>query len=170
MQLLTAFVITLLVAQPAVSAKPDFSGTWVFDANKTMQPGADGRVVLAAMLGEQFSAVQNETSLTLRITNQGQQVVAIYDLTGKPTENVSPGDIVVTSRASWKGDRLVIVSTSESVEKGTPVTIETTRTMWIDKAGDVILERRGTPERLVTASRSVYRRKGPAPRPPATVR
>lgn len=160
MHFLAAILLALVLAPQAAGGKPDFSGTWVFDANKTMQPGADGRVVLAAMLGEQFSAVQNETSLTLRITNQGQQVVAIYDLTGTPTENVSPGDIVVTSRASWNGDRLVIVSTSQSVEKGTPVTIETTRTMWIDKAGDVILERKGTPEKIVTPSRSVYRRKG----------
>jgi hypothetical protein len=64
----------------------------------------------------------------------------------------------VTSRASVKADRLVISSTSTSDEKGKPVTIETTRVLWIDNAGDLIIERSGTPERLVTRSRSVYTR------------
>lgn len=123
-----------------------------------MAPGPDGRIVLAAMLGDDFVALQNRTSLTLRISFQGDLVVAVYDLTGKETENTSPGDIRVKSRASWQGDRLVIDSTSEGVEDGKPVTIRTRRVMWLDPAGDLILERSGTPATQVTASRSVYRR------------
>ena len=123
-----------------------------------MAPGPDGRIVLTAMLGDEFVALQNRTSLTLRISFQGDLVVAVYDLTGKETENTSPGDISVKSRASWQGDRLVIDSTSEGVEDGKPVTIRTRRVMWLDPAGDLILERSGTPATQVTASRSVYRR------------
>jgi hypothetical protein len=138
--------------------RPDFSGSWTFDAQKTMTPDKDGRVVLAAMLGEEFTAIQDATSLTLRILNNGQLVVAVYDLTGRSSENVSPGDIVVTSRAKWDGDRLLISSTSTSDDKGKQVTVETTRALSIDSAGDLIIERTGTPKRLVTPSRSVYRR------------
>ena len=119
-----------LVSQPA-----DLSGTWTFDQAKTMRPGPDGRVVLAAMLG-----------------------VAVYDLSGAESENVSPGDIRVTSRASWQGTKLVIDSTSEGTDQGKPVTIATKRTIWIDAQGDLIVERSGTPASVVTASRSVYRR------------
>lgn len=138
--------------------RPDFSGSWAFDAQKTMTPDKDGRVVLAAMLGEEFTAIQTATSLTLRILNNGQLVVAVYDLTGRSSENVSPGDIVVTSRAKWDGDRLLISSTSTSDDRGKPVTVETTRTLSLDSAGDLIIERTGTPKSLVTPSRSVYRR------------
>ena len=138
--------------------RPDFSGSWAFDAQKTMTPDKDGRVVLAAMLGEEFTAIQTATSLTLRILNNGQLVVAVYDLTGRSSENVSPGDIVVTSRAKWDGDRLLISSTSTSDDRGKPVTVETTRTLSLDSAGDLIIERTGTPKGLVTPSRSVYRR------------
>ena len=138
--------------------RPDFSGSWAFDAQKTMTPDKDGRVVLAAMLGEEFTAIQTATSLTLRILNNGQLVVAVYDLTGRSSENVSPGDIVVTSRAKWDGDRLLISSTSTSDDKGKQVTVETTRALSIDSAGDLIIERTGTPKSLVTPSRSVYRR------------
>jgi hypothetical protein len=137
---------------------PDLSGTWKFDQAKTMRPGADGRVVLAAMLGDQFVAIQTEKSLTLRISFNGELVVAVYDLTGADSENISPGDIRVTSRASWQGKKLVIDSTSGGTEQGKPITIATKRTIWIDEQGDLIVERSGTPASIVTASRSVYRR------------
>ncbi len=155
--LVLALTCALTAAVP-VQARPDLSGTWVFDQEKTMQPGADGRIVLAAMLGERVVIQQTDTSITLRITFQGDVVVAVYDLTGAESKNVSPGDITVLSRAVWKDGRLVIDSTSESLEGGKPVTIKTKRTMWIDKAGDLIVERTGSPASVVTPSRSVYTR------------
>ena len=156
------FLFSILSGQALTqvpSKTPDFSGSWTFDAQKTMAPDEKGRVVLAAMLGEEFTAIQTSTSLTLRIVNHGQLIVAVYDLTGQPSENVSPGDIVVTSRARWDRDRLVITSTSTSDHQGKTVTIETIRTLWIDKSGDLIIERIGKPENLVTPSRSVYTRR-----------
>ena len=142
------------------SAQPrtDFSGRWTFDQQKSMQPGPDGRVVLAPMLGDDFVVIQNPSSLTFRINIQGTTVVAIYDVTGAESENVSPGDVKVTSRASWEGEKLVIDSVSEGTETGRPVTVRTKRVIWIDKAGDLIIERSGTPVTQVTPSRSVYRR------------
>jgi hypothetical protein len=152
-----AALVCLLLAAPAAQTPTDFSGTWRLDAEKTMQPDSEGRIVLAPMLGERVVILQNPTSITLRITVRGDVVVAVYDLTGAESRNVSPGDITVISRASWKDDRLVIDSTSDSVEKGKPITIRTTRVLWIDKAGDLIVERTGTPASAVTPSRSVYR-------------
>jgi hypothetical protein len=151
-------ILLALILAGVPQARPDFSGTWTFDQEKTMKPGPDGRIVLAAMLGDRFVALQDATSVTFRITVQGQTVVAVYDLTGAETRNISPGDIVVKSRASWDGDRLVIDSISESTETGRPVTIQTKRVIWIDKEGDLIIERSGTPVTQVTPSRSVYRR------------
>lgn len=158
MTLLALALTTFLFSHAGAQARTDFTGTWIFDQEKTMQPGPDGRIVLAAMLGERVVIQQAATSITLRITFQGDVVVAVYDLTGAESRNTSPGDIMVTSRASWKGDRLVIDSTSEAVEKGKPVTLKTTRVMWVDKAGDLIVERTGTPAGAVTPSRSVYHR------------
>jgi hypothetical protein len=158
---MTRYVLALLVlwlAPIATQPPPDFSGTWTLDAEKTMKPGPDGRVVMAPMLGERVVVVQNATSITMRISFQGSVVVAVYDLTGAESRNVSPGDITVMSRASWKGDRLIIESSSDSVDQGKPITIRTTRVLWIDTAGDLIVERTGTPASAVTPSRSVYRR------------
>jgi hypothetical protein len=158
---MTHYALALLVLwqAPAATQPPtDFSGTWTFDAEKTMKPGPDGRIVLAPMLGERVTVVQNARSITMRISVQGNVVVAVYDLTGAESRNVSPGDITVISRTSWLGDRLIIESTSDGVDQGKPVTIRTTRVLSIDKAGDLIVERRGTPASAVTPSRSVYRR------------
>jgi len=150
----------LLVVPVAASAqqRPNLSGTWTFDPQKSMKPGPDGRVVLAPMLGEEFVALQTESTLTLRISFQGDLVVAVYDLHGAETENISPGDVKVKSRAAWQRDKLVIESTSDGADHGKPVTIKTTRVVWIDKDGDLIIERSGTPASQVTPSRSVYRR------------
>ena len=52
----------------------------------------------------------------------------------------------------------MIVSTSAAVVKGQDVTIETRRVIWLDGAGNLIIERTGTPASEVTPSRSVYRR------------
>ena len=151
-------LLVLLLGAPAPQAPPNLSGTWTLDAEKTMKPGPDGRIVMAPMLGERVVVAQDATSIKLQISVQGTVVAAAYDLTGAESRNVSPGDITVVSRASWKGDRLIIDSTSESVDQGKPVTVRTTRVLWIDKAGDLIVERTGTPASVVTPSRSVYRR------------
>ncbi len=158
MHLLAVALTCALTVAPPLQVRPDLSGTWVFNQEKTMQPGPDGKVVLAAMLGERVVVQQTDTAITLRITFQGDVVVAVYDLSGAESKNVSPGDITVLSRASWKGDRLVVDSTSESTHNGKPVTVKTSRVMWIDKAGDLIVERSGTPASVVTPSRSVYTR------------
>lgn len=151
---LAVILCTGLFAQ----ARPDFSGTWTFDREKSMQPDATGRVVVAAMLGDEVVVLQTAASLIFRISYQGDTIVAVYDLRGVETENVSPGDIKVKSRASWEGEKLVIESTSDADERGRPITVRTRRVIWIDRTGDLIVDRTGTPASQVTPSRSVYRR------------
>jgi len=136
--------------------RPDFSGRWTFDRARSAQPW-HGRIVIAPILGDECVATQDATSLTLAITTGGQRVKAVYVLGGE-SRNLSPGDIPVTSRASWDGDHLVIRSTSAAVVKDQDVTIATTRVLWLDMDGSLIIERTGTPASEVTPSRSVYTR------------
>jgi hypothetical protein len=136
--------------------RPDFSGHWTFDRAKSAQPW-NGRIVIAPILGDECIATQDATSLKLAITVGGQKVMAVYNFEGE-SRNISPGDIPVTSRTSWDGDGLVIVSTSVAIVKGQDVTIETRRVMRLDVDGNLIVERTGTPASEVTPSRSVYTR------------
>lgn len=157
MTVLLLLVLTALMSGGSVVQRPDFSGSWKFDRTKSLQqPGPDGRVVLAAMLGEEFDARQDTSTLRLTIKAGGQTVTATYKLDGTESLNMSPGDIPVTSRAGWEGDTLVISSRSRAEEKGVVVTIQTRRVLWLDKSGDLIIERTGTPAASVTPSRSVY--------------
>jgi hypothetical protein len=141
---------------PLPQAHPDFSGNWTFDRAKSAQPW-NGRIVIAPILGDACVVTQDAAALTLAITTGGQKINAVYKFSGE-SRNMSPGDIPVTSRTSWDGDRLVVVSTSLSTVRGQDVTVESKRIFWIDKDGSLIIERTGTPASEVTPSRSVYSR------------
>jgi hypothetical protein len=162
--LLMSVAAASVAAQPApAKARPDFSGTWTFDQMKSAQPGPDGKVVLAAMLGDEFTATQDPVSLVLAIKAGGARVSVTYKLDGTDSRNMSPGAfgqpaVEVISRSSWEGDRLVIKSSSVSVLSGKSVPVETRRVLWIDAAGSLVVERTGTPVSEVQPSRSVYRK------------
>jgi hypothetical protein len=149
-----ALAVLAGTAQP--QTRPDFSGTWTFDRAKSAEPW-NGRIVIGALLGDECVVTQDATALTLAITVDGQQVRAVYKFAGE-SRNLSPGDIPVTSRTSWEGDKLVIVSTSTSNTTGEAVTIETRRVLRLDADRNLIIERSGTPASEVTPSRSIYTR------------
>jgi hypothetical protein len=153
--------LCLLLSPPAlVQTRPDFSGAGEFDRDRTMKqpPSADGRLVIAAMLGDEFVASQDAGALHLTIKALGQTVNVTYNLDGSESRNISPGDIPVVSRASWEGNTLVILSTSTSTEKGKTITIETRRAIWLEKDGSLVIERTGTPASEVQPSKSIYKR------------
>ena len=158
--MIVLLLLCLCAAAVPAQPRPDFSGAWEFDREKTMQqpPSADGRLVIAAMLGDEFAASQDGKALHLTIKAMGQTVNVTYNLDGSESKNVSPGDIIVLSRARWDGDRLVIGSKSTSNDGGKSVTIETTRTIWLGKDGSLYIERTGTPASEVTPSTSIYKR------------
>jgi len=158
--LFVLYTAAAFAQQAPAAARPDFSGTWAFDQLKSAQPGPDGKITLAAMLGDEFTAQQDAVSLTLAIKIGGLRVNAAYKLDGSDTRNMSPGAfgqpaVEVVSRASWDGDKLVIASKSVSVIAGKNVPIETRRVLWIEKGG-LIIERTGTPVSEVPPTRSAY--------------
>ena len=137
-------------------ARPDFSGTWTFDQAKSSEPGPDGKVVVAAMLGDECVMKQDATTLALAIKFGGGLVNAAYKLDGSESRNMSPspaGEVTVISHASWDAGKLIILSTSTQADG---ITVNTRRVFSIDAAGDLIIERTGTPASVVTPSRSVY--------------
>ena len=153
---LTLWLACLAGLDSQPQARPDFSGRWTFDRSKSAEPW-NGRIVIAPILGDECVATQKASALELVISVGGQNVTAVYNFEGE-SRNISPGDIPVTSRTSWDGDRLVVVSTSTATVKGEKLTIETRRVFWIDKDGNLVIERTGTPASEVTPSRSVYTR------------
>lgn len=140
------------------TAYPDLSGTWVFDADATIAEAKASMVLSGPIFGDEFVAAQTAEALTLKISAGPLRVTAVYALDGSPSKNMSPGapPIDVTSRARWDGDRLVITSHSESPGPSGPVPVDSTRTVWLDGKGRMLIDRSGTPKDMVPSSRSVY--------------
>lgn len=151
-----------LFAQPPAST--DFSGTWVFDQTATAENAIFAKMQPGPIFGDSFVAEQSATTLTLRISAGTLQVVAVYALDGSASRNTSPPaiqntqPIEVTSHAKWHAGRLIITSNSQSPSANGPVVVDSTRTMWLDAAGRLVIERTGTPKTMVPSSRSVYKK------------
>jgi hypothetical protein len=126
---------TLVAALPAASwaqAKPDLSGTWVFDEAKSdPAPAGRGGRGGGGRGGGRFGGApattmtikQTAAELTIdRTTDQGSQT-AVYKLDGTESKNtIGPGP--ASSKASWDGARLVIATTQTVQGRGGEVTIE----------------------------------------------
>ncbi len=156
-------VLCACAAGATAQDRPDFSGKWAADRARSTRTGADGVVRMALMLGSEFTARQDATTLTLQITSGSVQVTAVYRLDGSESTNMSPGDaghpaVAVVSRAAWNGARLVIRSTSTAQSDGKTLMIESVRTIFLDTDGTLVIDRTGTPASEVPETRSVYRR------------
>ena len=138
--MLPALVLWLVTA--------NFSGNWVIAQDRTTL-AARPRVVanLSGILGEKFTAIQNERALTLDISTSAlpKPVHVVYNLDGSESRNLNPGPSPaiegepIFSRASWEQDRLVIQTRGTALVNGKPQASK--RVMWIDADGFLHIER-----------------------------
>lgn len=157
-------VVSAQSAKPSAT-KPNFGGTWVFDADATKASADAAKMNGLPLFADTFVAEQDAKAFTMKV-DLGQMVVtAIYNLDGSTSKNMSPpsvpggAPIEVTSRARWNGAKLVVTSSSSSPGANGPVEVKSTRTLWFDAKGRLVIERFGTPRNMVPTSRSVYKKK-----------
>lgn len=159
---LSSIVLALALSGPA--SAPDFSGSWKFNAGKSAQMTRAAKAYSASLVfGEQCVITQTPDTLTLDIVAGALKIQAVYRLDGKPSTNRSPGqagqpDVTIVSTTQWVGDVLHITTKSESVLDGVTVPVESVRTMWLTPEGDLAVERRGNPTRIVSNAWTVYER------------
>jgi len=164
---MTNVLAAVLIAVVSVGAqqKPDFSGMWVLAPDRSSQT-MKGSVVVSVngLLGDRFNASQDPKTLTLTITviAIGRDIKAVYNLDGSESRNLNPvgggqPDEPIFSRASWEGDKLVILTRGTMPADGKPggKPLETKRVIWLEKDGLLTIERsaEGAP-----TLRSVYQR------------
>src|SRR5688572_25553292 len=118
-----AFVLATSVGMYA-QAKPDFSGKWVMDAPAAAPPpgapaagggrgggrGGGG----GAGFGQEFTAKQDAKMLTIERVQGDATVSAMYMLDGSESKNTVAGrggQQEQVSKATWDGNKLVIVTT-----------------------------------------------------------
>jgi len=162
MRIMTNVIAAVLVTLVSTGAqqKPDFSGMWVLAQDRSSQT-MNGSVVVSVsgLLGDKFSAVQDTKALALTITVAalGRDIKAVYNLDGSESRNLNPTgsgpDEPIFSRASWEGDKLVILTRGTALVNGKP--IQTKRVIWLDKDGLLTIDRIAEDE---PTRRSVYQR------------
>jgi len=144
-----AIAILLVLQSVPMQSRPNFSGDWVL---------ADGR---PSLLGEKFTAKQDEKTLTLDITAAviGRPIHAVYNLDGSETRNMNPSPVAgvpdepIFSRASWEGEKLVILTRGTTLMKGKPT--ESKRVLWLNATGQLLIERSSEGAPIIA---SAYRR------------
>jgi len=155
--LLSVLAGTLVAAQ----TRPDFSGDWVLSKERSTQKLTGLSVTsVSGLLGEKFSAKQDQKTLVLDISVAalGRSIRAVYNLDGTESRNMNPGgpgqpDEPIVSRATWETEKLVILTRGTLLVDGKP--LETRRVIWIDADSRLTIERssEGQP-----TTRSVYER------------
>ena len=126
-------------ASLAAQAKPDFSGKWVMDPASAPAPpagagggGGGGRGGGrggggGAGFGQEFTAKQDATTLTITRMQGDQTVTATYKLDGSESKNMVAGrggQQEQVSKASWDGAKLVIVTTTQFGEQRRTISME----------------------------------------------
>jgi hypothetical protein len=118
--LLPAFLAATLIAQAGTAAKPDFSGTWTMDRERSesaLQEQPIGRVTIAI--------TQTGTNLTIQTTRDGKPEVATYTIEELPN---GPGVTGAgTRRAYWEG--LKLVTEGAGNVQGQTVSVREARTL-----------------------------------------
>ena len=128
MRRVSLFVIVLALAMPIgawAQAKPDFSGSWTLNAEKSDAPpqrGGGGGGGGGGGRGPGGPITIKQTATELSITSEGRQgpQTRTYKLDGSVSTNPGRGGAEVKSTAKWDGSSLVIETTQDM--NGTAVT------------------------------------------------
>ena len=135
---------TILIA--AGQGRPNFSGTWI-----GVGPQSEG---------SEFIVRQDAKTIRLGHDAEGGGHVEVYNLDGTETTTKWPshGDfIVITGKATWEKDRLVVRAT---VVYPDGRRMATTWGLWLDESGRLVLESTQTMEGQPTEKhRGVLRKK-----------
>jgi hypothetical protein len=140
----SGILAVLFTAGLAAQAKPDFSGTWTLDPEKSVMGG--GRQGGGAGGGRQggmgnapltITVDGQKLSISRTMGQSGNTVTTVYMLDGTASKNSQPGrqggepvEIVYTSK--WEGAKLVTTIVNP---RGT-----STETRWIDADGTMVVE------------------------------
>jgi hypothetical protein len=148
-----AVLLAVALAVPSMSyaqAKPNFSGKWVQDMDKS-DPAMGGR----GPAGPQtLTYAQTATELTIERETQGGVQKTVYKLDGSDSVNAGRGGDV-TSKTTWDGAKLVTKYTRSM--GGADIQVTETRSIEADGTLLVVTAMTGTPNGDMTR-KAVYKK------------
>jgi hypothetical protein len=111
------FALICLVTVAALAAKrPDFAGSWEFNAAKGKNIGMMVQVKMTQTIQQTDSSLEVLSHSTFQGSDQDMKTR--YDLTGKPVANDSPMAGPSETISKWDGGKLVTSWTSQSAVAG----------------------------------------------------
>ena len=135
-------LLAVALAVPSMAmaqAKPDFSGKWIQDMEKSVMgggPGGGGGGGGRGPAGPQtLTYAQTATELTIERETQNGVQKTVYKLDGCPSENAGGRGGAVTSKTVWEGSKLVTKYSRTMGEN----TIEVTETRSIEADGTLVV-------------------------------
>jgi uncharacterized membrane protein len=155
--ILLVAIATLAVAGASMSAqsKPTFAGKWTMVPDSVAAAGATGR---GSGLGQEFTAVQDDKTLTVTTNNpQLGELKTVYNLDGSESKNpLNFGGQTVdrVSKVKWDGAKLVITTTISF--NGNPA--ESTQIWMLDGSGNLVVEASSNFTGTPTTSKITYKK------------
>jgi hypothetical protein len=144
-----AILVAVALAVPsfAQAQKPDFSGKWIQDMEKSdPAPAGRGGGGGGAANPQQITITQTATEIKIeRVTGQGTQAT-VYKLDGSESSNAGRGGDV-KSKTTWDGNKLVTKYQQTMGE--TTVDVTETRSLEADGTLKVVSARGTNPPRTV---------------------
>ena len=156
--LFTAVVALALAVGVLAQGKPDFSGKWVLDPEKTVMGGAPpggggGGRAGGGMGAAPITITQTATELTMERMRGETVVKTIYKLDGSETVNETQMG-KTTSVSKWDGAKLVTKLKSET-QRGTS---ESTETRSLAADGTMVVENERQGQSGPVTSKMVYKK------------
>lgn len=150
--LMSLAAVAIFASNAVAQAKPSFAGSWILVVDSAAMAqqmaaaeggggGGGGRGGRGGGgMGQTFSAMQDDKTLTVTRTQGQNEIKMVYNLDGSESKNVMMGrggQTEQVSKAAWEGTTLVITRT-QATPDGATVTI---RQIWaLDAAGNLWLE------------------------------
>ena len=141
--LFSGILAVLFTAGTMAQAKPDFSGTWTLDAEKSVMPQGRGAGMGGGRQGGMgggpltITVAGQKMSISRTMGQSGNTTTTVYMLDGTASKNMmggrpggEPQEVVYTSK--WNGAKLVTTIVNP---RGT-----STETRWIEADGTMVVE------------------------------
>jgi len=138
-----ALVLAAVLALPAVAsaqAKPDFSGKWIQDMDKSdpMGGGPGGGGGRGPAGPQNITITHTAADLTIERETPNGVMKTVYKLDGSESENTTPRGSSKT-KSSWDGAKLVTAGTQTMNMQGNEVTIEMKEERSLDADGTMVV-------------------------------
>ena len=121
------FAICFVSMAALAAQRPDYSGTWTFNPDKSKNIGMMAQMKMTQTI-EQASTALDVTSDTNFQGNE-QQMKTHYDLTGKSVTNDSPMEGPCETVSKWSGHAIVTSWTGNGSVAGTKTVRTETRSL-----------------------------------------